>query len=330
MEKSLGNKSIPIKKTLLSLIILLALAGLLLSSAVMASGCDFITGAEKTCRSTDGENGKSFIWKISSDISDVYLLGSIHIASTDIYPLDSDIEDAFQESDKLVVEINMNEVSALKVMLLLEKYGKYPEGEGLKENLPGELYRELESRFLEVGVPISSMNDYRPWVFIIGVAGAEMGGDYSVEYGIDFYFLEKAASRGMEILELETAELQMQMLSSIQDEVIITLIDSSFREDKDTSLDYTIETLDIMVETWEEGDVAGMAEILFEDLDKEPALAPFYEASFTRRNYGMITKIEQYLADGYTYFIVVGAGHLVGDEGLLIMLEEAGYAVEQL
>jgi uncharacterized protein YbaP (TraB family) len=276
----------------------------------------------------DEQDGKSFIWKVSDDDSFVYLLGSIHIASSDIYPLDSSIEDAFQESDRLVVEINIKEVGPITTMLLLEKYGTYPAGENLKQNLDEELYKRLETQLQEIDVSISAFDEYRPWVILTmfeGIAG--VGEDYSAEYGIDVYFMEKADERGMGILELETVEYQIKVMSDLPDELMILLLEMSLEP---PDMDDYIDVIGYMFAQWEKGNTGGIEELVFEDLEEEPALAPYYESFLTQRNHNMADKIEEYLAEGYIYFIVVGAGHLVGEEGLLSLLEEAGYKVEQL
>jgi uncharacterized protein YbaP (TraB family) len=307
-----SNQSTYIVKYLLALILMFSLV-------FSFYGCT----APETTTTQAGGNGKSFIWKISSDESFVYLLGSVHVAAPDLYPLDSTIENAFEMSDRLVVEININEVSILKSMLLLQKYGLYPEGEGLKENLPEELYRQLESQLRKTDFPISTINNYRPWV-IVALMGATEIGDYSAEYGIDLHFLDKAAEREMEILELETAEYQFEIFSELPDELMILILEMSFEEPD------SVEDVEMLFKFWEEGDTAGMADLMFKDLAEEPALAPFYDAFYTQRNYNMAAKIGEYLGDEYIYFIIVGAGHLVGEEGLINLLEEAGYSVEQL
>jgi uncharacterized protein YbaP (TraB family) len=298
------------------------LAFILLFSLVLPlSGC---TSPD----TVDEENGKSFIWKISSDNSHVYLLGSVHIATPDIYPLDSVIEEAFQESEKLVVEININEVSIFGTMMLLDKYGAYPEGEGLRENLPESLYHKLESTFSEMDIPISTLDSYRPWVIVMMMEGMVITDqDYSADYGIDLHFMDGAVDRDMEILELETVEYQLEIMSGLPDELMIQVIEM-YVEGPD--MDDYINIVGYMLALWEKGDAEGLEEVLFEDLEEEPALAPYYDVIFDQRNYNMITKIEEYLADEYTYFIIVGAGHLVGEEGLLNLLDEAGYTIEQL
>jgi len=284
-----------------------------------------------SCASTDTideQDGKSFIWKISDDDSFVYLLGSIHIASSDIYPLASSIENAFQESDKLVVEINIKEVGPITTMLLFEKYGTYPAGGGLKQNLDEDLYKRLEASLEEMGVSISAYDGYRPWVVVTLTQETVMvEKEYSAEHGIDIYFLEKAVERDMEILELETVEYQLKLMSDFPDELMILMIEKSLEP---PGLDDYIDIIGYMFKQWKKGSVEGIEEVVFKDLEEEPSLAPYYEVFLYQRNYEMMDKIEEYLTDEYTYFIVVGAGHLVGEEGLLNLLEEAGYEVEQL
>jgi uncharacterized protein YbaP (TraB family) len=250
------------------------------------------------------------------------------VASPDIYPLDNDIEDAFQESEKLVVEINIKEVGPITTMILLEKYGTYPSGESLKQNLDEDLYKRLENSFKEMGISLAVYDDYRPWVIVtIMQERVLIEGDYSAEYGIDIHFLEKAIERDMEILELETAEYQFEIMNDLPDELMILILEKSLEP---PDLDDYVNIVGYMLKQWEKGNTEGIEEALFKDLEEEPALAPYYDVMFNQRNYNMQAKIEEYLADEYTYFIVVGAGHLVGEEGLLNLLDEAGYKIEQL
>lgn len=269
--------------------------------------------------------GKSFIWKISSGYTYVYLLGSVHVADPDTYPLEASIENAYKEADKLVVEVNINEVSELKATLLLLKYGSYPEGESLRDNLPADLYDRLQEEFKALGVSLAVLESYRPWAIMITMEALAMQeAGYTEEYGIDLHFINRAIDSGMEVVELETAEYQFEMLSSIPDETMIRLLLLGIEDPFD------IEDLDLIFQAWEEGDAAGMEEATLQALVEDPALAPYYDILFTQRNYNMLAKIEEFLADDDVYFIVVGAGHLVGDEGLLNLLEERGYTLEQL
>jgi uncharacterized protein YbaP (TraB family) len=275
--------------------------------------------------SDDNTKGKSFIWQISSENSTVYLLGSIHVASFGIYPLDSTIEDAFKSADYLVVEVNTNEVDAMESVRLLMEYGTYPEGESLQDNVSEELYVQLEAQLAQWNIDIAELDMFKPWVIYNLLEQVQIQElDYHAEYGIDLYFIEKAIRVDKDIIELETFEFQLELISSLLDEIVILLLEEDITEPM------TKDYLDMLFETWENGDAAELERMIFESLTEEPALAPFYYKTLDERNISWAEKIEEFLADEETYFVVVGAGHLVGENGLINILDERGYVTEQL
>jgi uncharacterized protein YbaP (TraB family) len=271
------------------------------------------------------EKGKSFAWKITSDTTSVYLLGSIHVARPAIYPLDRAIEDAFKEADNLVVEVNVTAVDEEESFRLLQEYGTYPAGDGFSKNVPKDVYDELYE-YLEQGkIFLVQLEQFRPWVILTILeqyAFTNLG--YKAEYGIDYYFLDKANVSKKNIIELESAEFQLKLLSNISDDIMIEAIES----DLDDML--TQEDIDELFDAWINGDRDAIEEITFEGLEADPELQTYYETLFDVRNLGMAEKIVDFLAGSETYFIVVGAGHLVGDKGLLDLLENRGYSLEQL
>ncbi len=262
------------------------------------------------------QQGNSFIWKVTSDTTHVYLLGSVHVASQDLYPLDSTIENAFESADYLVVEVNINNVSQDSVGQFVMQYGAYPLGDGFKKHVAEDLYNQLKGKFQEYSVNITLLDNYRPWV-IYNVMSQYMleSLGYKSEYGIDQYFLEKAKKSNKNILELETVEYQLALMSSIPDEITIKMMQYDI-ENPETG-DY----LQGLFDAWKNGDVAKMEAIVFEALYKQPELAPYYEILYAQRNVNMAQKIKEYLSGNKTYFIVVGAGHLVGEDGILNLLK---------
>ena len=62
----------------------------------------------------------------------------------------------------------------------------------------------------------------------------------------------------------------------------------------------------------------------------EKKFYPIYEKLIITRNRNMVSKIENYLQSKATYFVVVGAGHLTGTKGIIQLLKDRGYSVEQL
>lgn len=270
-------------------------------------------------------DGKEFIWQITSGSNILYLMGSIHVADADTFPLAAVIDDAFTQADVLAVEVDISDIDQSESLALLLEYGTYPSGETLEDNLPEELYERLADKFAEWGVGIGFLKEYRPWVVenILEVTSFQTLG-YTSEYGIDMYFLESATSRNMEIIELESEEFQIQLIADIPDDIMAKIIEMNLDEP------ITAEDIEELFVYWETGDAVAMENLLFEGLDEEPELIPYYQAMFTERNQTMMDKIVGFLDEDQTYFVVVGAGHLVGEEGLLDLLEEAGYIVEQL
>ncbi|MFC2002993.1 TraB/GumN family protein [Chloroflexota bacterium] len=252
-------------------------------------------------------------------------MGSIHVAGPDIYPMDSSIEDAFAQADSLVVEVDITKVDEERSVQLIVEHGLYPQGKTLQNGLPEELYAQLAEQFAQLGSDIATLDMFRPWVVSVILEQLQLEEfGYLPEYGIDLHFLNKAAETDKDIIELETADFQSVLIASFPDELMILLLKENAKnplsQDEATQL----------FSVWEDGDSAEMEAILFEALIEEPALTPFYEKMIDERNFNMAEQIEEFFTDDETYFVVVGAGHLVGENGLINILDERGYVIEQL
>ena len=273
----------------------------------------------------DSTPNKSFIWKISSEVNSIYILGSIHVANPEIYPLDSSIEDAFELAENLVVEVDITQVSGTQMLQLFIDYGTYPPGESLRDNIPDDLYAQLEDQFEQLGASIVMYDTYRPWVVVMLQEQLQMQAlGYEAVYGIDTYFINKATESGKDILSLETVEFQFELLGSLPDELMILLLEEGVENP------LTQEDLDMLFQAWEDGDAVEMASLVFEALVEQPALAPYYDKLIDQRNLNMAEVIEEFLADDESYFIVVGSAHLIGDNGITNILAKRGYVIEQL
>ncbi len=147
---------------------------------------------------------------------------------------------------------------------------------------------------------------------------------YKAELGIDYYFLNKAITDNKNILELETVEFQVGLLSSFSDDLMIQVL----RDDVENPP--TKEDFEELFSAWEEGDISKMESIVFGPLIQKPELSSYYEKMFDERNINMANQIFDFLGDDESYFVVVGAGHLVGDKGLINLMNERHYTVTQL
>jgi uncharacterized protein YbaP (TraB family) len=265
---------------------------------------------------------KSFLWMVRGEKGTVYLLGSIHLLKRDMFPLDRKIEEAFEQSDVLAVETNVRDGSAIERQRRLLQGALYPGDDTIENHISKETFELLRRRFPDL--PPDRMNRFKPWALAMTIAVLEyrkMGLDY--DYGVDVYFLDKAGN-GKQIRELERPDTVIAMLDGFSDEY------------QDLFLRYTLldletagEQTDRIIRAWAGGDAATMEEILLENVHGHPGLMPVFDALFFQRNGKMAAKIEEYLKEGGEFFVVVGAGHLVGEKGIVELLRKKGFSVEQ-
>jgi uncharacterized protein YbaP (TraB family) len=132
---------------------------------------------------------KNFLWKVQSKTNTVYLLGSVHFMKKEIYPLNKQIEDAFQLSDILVVEADINDVSRIDLQKMLGS-AFYFEGDSLEKHISAETLERIKKEFDEFGMPLLLVTRQKPWFLALTLTSlklAQLGFDPA--YGIDFISL---------------------------------------------------------------------------------------------------------------------------------------------
>ena len=272
-------------------------------------------------------DAKSILYKAESRTATVYLLGSIHLAKPELYPLKKPIEEAYKESDVLVVELDPSSPHSMQVIQnSMMTLGMYPPGKSLKTELSTQTYKSLQKYLKVLGLSLEIMQPMRPWTVMLQLSVMEMVRlGYDPNLGIDQHFLQKAKRDSKAVLELESAESQMALLSK------------NDKQFQDLLLRYTLEEmhemepmLNKMFKSWKEGDAKTLSTVVDSSLVVDPRLTGIYEELITKRNYKMTEKILGYLKTKKHYFVVVGAGHVVGNEGIVALLQKHGFKVTQL
>ncbi len=267
---------------------------------------------------------KSFLWKVQSKVSTVYVLGSIHFLKQGDYPLNPRIDKAFDQSTALVVEANISDPGKLNPQKLLES-ALYPENDSLERHVSTETYDYVKKETGNLGLPFELVNKQKPWFLALTLEALElMKLGFDPRYGVDIYFLSKAQGT-KKILELESLDEQIDLLSNFSD------------REQEHFLLYTLKDLHVLgeqtsaiVKAWASGNTSEIESVFTKSVKEDGRLAPIFEKLIDNRNRKMISKIEGYLNTDGTYFVVVGAGHLVGNKGIIEILKGKGYTVEQL
>ncbi|UCE98179.1 MAG: TraB/GumN family protein [Dehalococcoidia bacterium] len=296
----------------------------LLICFVLAISCSPATETDTQTKSFT----KSFLWEVSSDVNTIYILGSVHVAEANIYPLNDVIEDAYDQSAIIVAEIDITNISEEELGMLLMEKGMYPAGESLETHISSELYSRVSERILELdptGFLLSYANVFEPWVVAVTITDFDyMQLGYDAEYGIDLYFLEKANTDGKQVLEFESAEFQLGLFDSLSDEIQIMMLEDAIDNP------VTKAEMEDLFTAWNTGDASTMELLVFEGIEEHPEYQRLYNKIIDDRNFLMVEKIETYLQGNVIHFVVVGAGHLVGDNGIINLLDEKGYDTLQL
>jgi len=263
---------------------------------------------------------EALFWKIESESATVYLLGSIHLASDDFYPFPYHIENAFNESDYLVVEVDIAGIDQQEIVQLIAQHGHLTNGQTLGAIIPDTTFTAVKNEFAEFGINIHQFERMQPWVVAITLSQLQMMKfGYMPEYGVDLYFLSDARGE-MEIIELESGAEQISIFSDLSMELQILLLE-------DFLYDLTLprERIHELFDAYKRWDAGWIRDFIFESVEKHPGLQPLYEKLLDDRNVKMAEKIDSFLQNEGAYFVVVGAGHLFGDMGIVELLRNKGY-----
>jgi len=259
-----------------------------------------------------------FLWSVQGSGCRAYILGSIHMLSHGSYPLEPRIEKAYSSCSRVVFEADMEEAASGSVRQNMLKLGTYPKGKTLKQGISPKTYGLLKEKCDALGMDIAGFQQVKPWLVSLLLASASLKQQgISPQDGVDAYFFKRARIDEKKTIFLETAGQQIQLLAR-------TL--SGKQED---ILCQTLEELDVvrkgsseLEEAWRRGDPEKVEEISGTSLKKYPEIR---KKLFTERNSAWIAKIDKLLAQEEDVFIVVGAGHLVGKDGLLEQMSRKGY-----
>ena len=283
-------------------------------------------------------------WRVSSeDGGELYLLGSMHAAEEGMYGLSDVVMQAFDSSDVLALELDM-----LSLKYDMAKALEYQEamfltdGTTLADHLKPETYEKLVNFMASRGAWNASYDNIKPYLASDLIDQLMMGdAGLSGDWGIDMYFNSLSAAVGKPVLEVESMQQQLDIMLGAPDIYwdagVNSLIDN---------YDSGVEQLLQLYQAYRSGDTEALMALVIDEVEVDDAsLAVYTEAERAEilaaeeafnlallhdRNIGMAAKAEEYLKSGDTIFLVVGAGHMLGEGGLPALLAAAGYTVEQI
>ena len=266
---------------------------------------------------------RDFIWKASRGQSVVYLVGSVHLLSKDYYPLSPALDKAFKECDLLVEELHLGQMAQVESQMTILMRGMLPAGQTLDKVVSPATFKLVSERVKSLGLPIEPLTRFKPWALALTLLGLEwQAAGFDAELGLDKHFFDQAVAAGKEVQGLETIEFQISRFDEMTMEEQDRMLASTLRE-----LETEKAAVTTLADAWKAGDAATVEKIVLQELRKEPGM---YRRLLVDRNKDWIPKIEALFSRKGRSFVVVGAAHLVGPDGVLALLKAKGYKIEQL
>jgi len=263
------------------------------------------------------------MWKATSPVSTLYLVGSIHLGDKSMYPLPSEVESAFAAAKVLVVEINLKKVDPAKTMASVMQYGMYYGDDSLSRHIPRETSDALDSYCAQHNFPRTRVEQLKPWMAAVTVAAlAWQDAGEEPSFGIDMHFLNESKPP-QRIEEIETSESQLSLFVNATEEEQLSLLSTTLKQgDKIKDIVKRIQA------AYLSGDPAELKRTMDEQSDT--GSKSLTKKLIDDRNFTMAARLEEYLKNKEKAFVVVGAAHIVGDNGIAQLLRNKGYKVEQV
>jgi hypothetical protein len=265
---------------------------------------------------------RSFMWKATRQQGAIYLVGSVHMLTKDFYPLAPPLDAGFKDSDLLVEEVDLTEMLAPETQFSLLSRGMLPAGQTLDKVVSPATMALVNARVGGLGMPASALQQFKPWFLAMTLMAVEwQKAGFDSALGLDKHFFDRAQADGKAVQGLETTEYQIArfdgMAMSQQDRFLAESL-------KD--LDSEKASVQKIADAWKIGDLPTVERLVLQDVKDDPFM---YQRLLVERNRNWLPKIEALFARPGRAFVVVGAAHLVGPDGLIAMLRAKGVRVDQ-
>jgi uncharacterized protein len=266
--------------------------------------------------------GRNFLWKVQSGSGVLYLAGSVHALTADVYPLNPAYQRAFDAAGALVEEIDLAEADPLSAGPSLLMKGMYQDGRTFSRAVSPQTAALVADKLKNTPMALDLIQPMKPWMvmLMLEALGLQDAG-LDPTLGLDKHFYDMATAAGKTVIGLETAESQMDRFDKMPEPLQEQMLRTELAE-----MDTERASLRALVTAWRTGDAASIEKTLLGSFSSNPGA---YASLITERNRNWMPQLEACLRRSSPCFVIVGAAHVVGPDGLLAMLQRRGYRVEQ-
>lgn len=284
-----------------------------LAIALMLSACQ--------PRNDEGAVPASYpaLWEVTGPDgqSEGWLFGTIHALPEDVEWQSPRLTQAMGNADMLVVEVaNLDDGAALS-KLFEDMAFDTPSGP-IRQRVAPKLREEFDKLLVEARVRRSYFDPMESWAAALALAQVAQDGES--ENGVDRTLIREF--KGREIVELEGAQAQLSIFDRLPEKEQRDLLNAVLEE----AAKYGNESGDL-ASVWSSGDLEELARVTQRGILSDKELK---QALLVDRNAAWTAQLENLFSAKERPLVAVGAGHLLGPEGLPAQLEKIGYTVRRV
>jgi uncharacterized protein YbaP (TraB family) len=263
----------------------------------------------------------TLLWKVSGNrMNPVYLFGTMHLLCAEDAVLSKNLMAVLKNTEKIYMELDMDDLAGM--MDAMSKM-QMNNGTKLKDLLTTAEYEKVKVFFNKKGglIPFEMMENYKPLLTASTMVEEEMPCKNGLS-GIEMRIMEWNSKNGKkEILGLESVGMQLAIFDSIpykeQAQMLLQYIDS---------LPGTLKETGELVAAYKKQNLKEITDLVSKS---EPGLEKYADLLLANRNKNWVEQIKK-IAAKKSVIVAVGAGHLVGAEGLIMLFKKQGYTLTPL
>jgi uncharacterized protein len=267
--------------------------------------------------------GKSPVWKISKSGNHLFIGGTIHVLTQSDYPLPKIFETAYDNSKILVLETDIQKFSTSEYQHTILEKTIYKDEQNITQFLKSDVIHSLKTYLWQRDIPMESLIKLKPGMLSIFLTVIELQRIGLNGTGVDEFFNLKAIKEEKKIKHLETVDDQLEFIATMGIGNENAFIEYFLNDLKNLS-----KTFKSMKKAWRNGDNAQLQIVALEPWKNH--FPKIYNSLLVERNNNWIPQIEEMLSTDEVEFILFGAAHLVGEDGIIEKLKASGCIVENL
>ena len=256
--------------------------------------------------------------------STMYLFGTVHIRPRGADWGNDRVRAAITEAQEVWTEIEISPAADAQAQQLAMQLGAAAPGRPLSSWLSAEENAQLSAALTRMGIPAAALEGQEPWIAALTLSIVPMmQAGYDPASGVDRNVDAFAETGGKTMRAFETIEQQLGFFDGMAPEAQREMLREAIVQAPEVTAMITQLTT-----AWETGDEAVLTALVIDETRTQyPEL---YDLIFVRRNNAWMQVIANELNGAGVDFVAVGAGHLLGAEGLVAQLRARGYTVERV